>query len=759
LVRMKKSASETGESTELYERADWTLFRTIGTLSQLSGVPPERLRRLVVKELADNALDATGQCRVGEMPGEWFFVEDDGHGIGGSPEEVARMFSFGRPLVSSKIKRLPRRGALGNGLRVVAGAVFASGGELRVITRSRVHVLRPLDSGETEVRVEPAEGVVGTRVEVRFGDAVPEDTETLAWARVAINAAGAGPIYARKTSAWWYDSDGFFELLKAAGKRTVRDVMIDFEGCSGHAGALAEQLRGRPAASVSIDEAEDLLLSARDLSSPVKPSRLALLNGALDGAWAKITGSHSLRPGRGKLGAELPFTVEAWCRRPTDARDAVTMLVNRTPVASDVTIERLKEKTNVGVFGCNLAHKFAVGRKPVDLVLNVQIPYMPITSNGKEPDLKHFIKEIAAAIEKAAARCQRLAPAAKPPKQNDLILGHLPASIEHAGGAGEYRFSLRQLYYAVRERVLKTPGAREPTYDWFGKVVAEHENTVGDIPKMYRDDRGVLYHPHLRTEIPLGTMAVEQYQRPPWTFNKIIYCEKEGFFPILRAASWPERHDCALLTSKGQATKAAKDVLDYLGETQEKLDFFVIADADAYVQALREATRSRGRRSVEIVNLGLLPDEGVRMGLPVEHVKRGKRRKPVGSHIDEEWAEWLQKYRIELNAMTTPQFIGWLDQKMADHSGGKVVPPAEVMKCHLATGVRGRVDAAVRERILRDAHADEQVEAALTLMEPAVRARAADLEAIVRAGLEQTPTDSWRAPVDRLAEDLSHRPG
>ena len=44
---------------------------------------------------------------------------------------------------SSKLLRLPQRGALGNGLRVVAGAVLASAGSLVVITRNKRIELRP----------------------------------------------------------------------------------------------------------------------------------------------------------------------------------------------------------------------------------------------------------------------------------------------------------------------------------------------------------------------------------------------------------------------------------------------------------------------------------------------------------------------------------------------------------------------------------------------------------------------------------------
>src|SRR5260370_18431975 len=39
-----------------YERDDWTLFRTISSICQFSGVPPERLRRLVANELPANSL-------------------------------------------------------------------------------------------------------------------------------------------------------------------------------------------------------------------------------------------------------------------------------------------------------------------------------------------------------------------------------------------------------------------------------------------------------------------------------------------------------------------------------------------------------------------------------------------------------------------------------------------------------------------------------------------------------------------------------
>jgi hypothetical protein len=111
-----------------FERADWTSFRTVEGLQQKAGVPKNRLRQLVLKELVDNALDTGAKVRTGHLGDNGYIVEDDGPGLDGTPEQVARMFSINRPMMSTKLLRLPTRGALGNGLRVVAGAVLASGG-------------------------------------------------------------------------------------------------------------------------------------------------------------------------------------------------------------------------------------------------------------------------------------------------------------------------------------------------------------------------------------------------------------------------------------------------------------------------------------------------------------------------------------------------------------------------------------------------------------------------------------------------------
>jgi hypothetical protein len=360
------------------------------------------------------------------------------------------------------------------------------------------------------------------------------------------------------------------------------------------------------------------------------------------------------------------------------------------------------------------------------------------------------------AIEKAIRRAKRRQPSnGRKEYQRAVITEALPRAIDQASGGGRYRYSLRQLFYAVRPHTLDALGA-EPDYGYFARVVGDYETERGgDLPGMYRDDRGTLYHPHTGESIPLGTRAVEAYRRPEWTFNKVLYCEKEGFFPILVEAQWPERHDCALLTSKGFASRAARDVLDLLGETDEPLTFYCLHDADGpgtmIYQTLQRGTAARPGRRVEIVNLGLDPAEALDMGLPAEKVngsgRRGKRRRvPVADYLDQDWRVWLQSSRVELNAMDTPTFLQWLDGKM-EQAGGKLIPPGPIMAARLVADARGLIQDALTAEAIRAARVEERTEAALAALQPEIDRTARQLPALVGRELAAVPARPWSAPV------------
>ncbi|WP_345822906.1 hypothetical protein ABC766_32025 (plasmid) [Methylobacterium fujisawaense] len=754
-----------------FERPDWTLFRSADTLAQKAGVRKQLLRRLVLKELADNALDSGARTVTATMaaPGQ-YVVQDDGKGIEGGPEAVARLFSVNRPLVSSKLWRLPSRGAMGNGLRVVVGAVAASDGSLVVTTRGRRLTLVPQADGSTAIeRVEPVEAFKGTTVEITFGPALPVDPHTLEWAQFAITMAGGGEAYTGKPSPWWYDADAFWDLLQGAGDRLLREFIERLDGCTGaKAGRITKAFKGAPCRSLTRDQARELLTVARYEARPVSPARLGHV-----GRMNSSAISYAIQRGQATIGgrepkAEIPFVIEAWAtaERRDEGGDEidVNMSVNRTPAVAN--IEAWRSKGELVLSGCGLHHRcnrISPGRYSISV--NLTTPWCPVTTDGKEPDLSPFVLEIIAAIEQAARRARGAMPrqpsaVAAGTTHKDIILRNLDAAVAKASGDGQYRFNQRQLFYVLRPIVIGVTG-KEPSWENFCKIVTDYEAENEDIPGMYRDPRGTLYHPHLGQDISLGTLAVEQYERPAWTFGQILYLEKEGFFEALKAARWPERHDCALVTSKGFTTRAVRDLLDLLGEGEEPIRVFCVHDADAFgtmiFQTLLHETKARGARRVEVINLGLDPWEALGMGLSPENVEASDRSKAVADYVQARqdgprWTNWLQTQRVELNEMTTPQLIAWLDGKMQAYGVGKVIPPTAVITVEAERQLAEQVEQRITARVLREAKIDEQVADALAAINlPGPMALAGAVSGWVSSNSDK----AWTGGVAEIAADLA----
>ena len=321
----KFAPSENPPNLKMFEREDWTLFRTPEGLQQKAGVPTTRLRRLVLKELADNALDAAGAAiNAGRIKDHRFFIEDDGPGLDGTPEQIAELLSVRRPMRSSKLLRLPQRGALGNGLRVVAGAVLASEGSLAIVTRNRRIELCPQANGSTAVvKVTEADRPVGTRIEIGFGAALPDDFDPFAWARKAQMMACAGKSYGGRTSPYWYDAAQFHELLLAYGSQPVRSLIAQFDGCTGgKAGEIvaAAGLDRMACADINRQQAARLLETARLQVRPVSPERLGHV-----GRDAFRDCQYAMQHGTAVMGssqpqAEIPFVVEAWAEKASGWR-------------------------------------------------------------------------------------------------------------------------------------------------------------------------------------------------------------------------------------------------------------------------------------------------------------------------------------------------------------------------------------------------------------------------------------------------------
>jgi hypothetical protein len=280
----------------------------------------------------------------------------------------------------------------------------------------------------------------------------------------------------------------------------------------------------------------------------------------------------------------------------------------------------------------------------------------------------------------------------------DLVIRFLPAVIKQVSEGGRLSFTQRDLFYGIRP-LVQAEHEKSLAYGYFtGTLITDYENERGEIAGMQREPRGSIYHPHLRQEIPLCTETVAKYHRPFWTFNKMCVIEKAGTQQNLIETGWPEEHDAAIASVAGFTTRAIKDLVDLLADSPEPVTVFCIHDADAagtlIYHTLVNETRARAARKIAVVNLGLEPWEGVELGLEIEEVEPLERRRAVAPYVAEHdqkwqswlaaqgcasWDEWLQNYRIELNAMPPADRMAWITAKIELYPPRKVQAPAAVL--------------------------------------------------------------------------------
>jgi hypothetical protein len=124
-------------------------------------------------------------------------------------------------------------------------------------------------------------------------------------------------------------------------------------------------------------------------------------------------------------------------------------------------------------------------------------------------------------------------------------------------------------------------------------------------------------------------------------------------------------------------------------------------------------------------------------------------------YVSPRWQQWLQTQRVELNAMTTPQFVEWLDQKMAGYGQGKLVPPSDVLQAQLRKDVETHLRKAFEARVLELAGAEQWVQEMTEAILPEAQRPGDELLQIVRSSLRDTPEAQWTKPVREQAEQMT----
>jgi hypothetical protein len=298
---------------------------------------------------------------------------------------------------------------------------------------------------------------------------------------------------------------------------------------------------------------------------------------------------------------------------------------------------------------------------------------------------------------------------------------YLVASAPRSQDEPRLPANTRQVMYVARPKVMALTNDKcWKRSSYFMQVllpdyVNDHPDETADWDVVF-DDRGHLIEPHTETQIGLGTLAVRHYLAnwhadvssdldaftidhavettgPGNRYHFALFIEKEGFDAPLAAAQIAARYDLAIFSTKGQSVTASRMLVEAL--SRHGVIVLVVHDFDKYGIEILHTLRSNTRRytyACEPKGTDLDFRLGDVHGLEREHIDYPKAKKSPAKNLrkcgatEEECAflvrrengQWMGD-RVELNAMTSSQFITWLEGKLAAEGVEKVVPDADTL--------------------------------------------------------------------------------
>ena len=353
----------------------------------------------------------------------------------------------------------------------------------------------------------------------------------------------------------------------------------------------------------------------------------------------------------------------------------------------------------------------------------------------------------------------------------DAAYEYMETAYMMASANGRFPANARQIMYAARGYIQDRTG--QPLHDdYFTQTLLpdyiEHHGKTWDV---VFDARGHFTEPHRRTRVPLGTLAVRRYleqvdqlgvsdpaldrissafptKGPGNRFGAVLFIEKEGFDEILAAARIADRYDIAVMSTKGLSVTASRFLADRL-----RVPLLVLHDFDqagfSIIGTFRRSNRRyRYENPVDVVDLGLtladirhyrLRAEKQRLTQNVGTLRRN------GATADD--IAFLQRnQRVELNMLTSDQFVEFIETKLAALGIGKVVPDADL----LASAYRRAYQVGFLNQAL-EAAADTARRQAEAVDVPD------DLDEQVRDYLEEHPEEPWDSAVASLVDRKENR--
>jgi hypothetical protein len=341
--------------------------------------------------------------------------------------------------------------------------------------------------------------------------------------------------------------------------------------------------------------------------------------------------------------------------------------------------------------------------------------------------------------------------------QKDIVFQKMPQAIANAGA----HFSARDLYYATRPLVYahyKWEDGKELDYRYFSQqLLTEYQERHGLIVGLWRDPRGHLHEPHTGSSIALGTREVASYQFPEYTFDKILYVEKEGEWPKLQAAKLAERYDMGIASAKGYPVEAVRELFSRAEGGDYQLFVFHDADIDGYniARVMREATRRMPHHNVDVVDIGLTVEDALEMQLDSEPFSRTKSipwvlRRRLSDEAEEYFVH--RHERFELNAiLPDTRRIEYIEEKLAEKDvRGKVIPPEDALAEKRVAMYREKAEGWVDEAIAEILDTEELKKRMVEEFQERFKLEGA--RTWIETGFKRDDSQSWRTVLKETLE-------
>ena len=616
------------------------------------------------------------------------------------------------------------------------------------------------------------------------------------------------------TSPHWYDEQAIQSLIDSeiatartagTGDKLVRDFVREFRGLSGTVKAkavCAEVPRAWRLSDLNGDTA--VLLSAMTTATaPAKPAALGWVGP--DHIRACFSHGNSIVRDRFWYYRELvldggiPLVVEAAVAETVTAGGLVTA-INFSPAFADPLREKGLDADKVYGYGiAGLLRECAVLVRPrqagpfFTAFVHIVCPSLTFLDRGKSqldpsPVLQAATTKAIWRVAKtawsereqhrkdAAAADRRVNAAIKAwessaPKQLDLVeaaFAVMERAWQQATSGGTRPASARTIFYQARPLIQHLTDRDLKDSYFTGTLLPRYQREVRELPGVYYEPRGNLYEPHTGKPVPLGTRDVENYTIPAWTYDKVLFIEKTGLWPVLENAHLGERYDMAIIAGSGLATVAARVLM---ARAEANCQLFVVHDADpaGYMIAstLAGKTARMPDHRITVKDIGLTLDDAVRMGLGTETFSRKSalaKRLTFGETERRMWKAHQPATkenpvvceRVELNAFTSVQLVDYIEAGLT-HAGAtaKVVPGQSWIEHEanvaLKRAIRGKVETALASLVPIDMLVSRLMETV------SIDARDVMPDA-VRDVLNRTRASDWRSVAgsagDRIAQTL-----